>query len=150
MLLLLTGMETDLRLVKKARRAAICASAAGIVVPFACGFALGELLPAAMLPKPDQRIITSLFLGTALSIASVKIVAMVVREMGFMRRNVGMALIASAIIDDTVGWVIVAIISGLAIHGQVDALAVGQSVLGTAIFLTISFTLGRRLVFGII
>ena len=150
MLLLLTGMETDLRLVKKARRAAISTSAAGIVVPFACGFALGELLPAAMLPRPDQRIITSLFLGTALSIASVKIVAMVVREMGFMRRNVGMALIASAIIDDTVGWVIVAITFGLAVHGQVDALAVGQSVLGTAIFLAASFTLGRRLVFSII
>ena len=150
MLLLLTGMETDLRLVKKARRAAISTSAAGIMVPFACGFALGELLPAAMLPKPDQRIITSLFLGTALSIASVKIVAMVVREMGFMRRNVGMALIASAIIDDTVGWVIVAITFGLAVHGQVDALALGQSVLGTAIFLAASFTLGRRLVFSII
>ena len=150
MLLLLTGMETDLKLVKKARRAAISTSAAGIVVPFACGFALGELLPAAMLPRPDQRIITSLFLGTALSIASVKIVAMVVREMGFMRRNVGMALIASAIIDDTAGWVIVAITSGLAVHGQVDALAVGQSVLGTAIFLAASFTLGRRLVFSII
>ena len=150
MLLLLTGMETDLRLVKKARRAAISTSVAGIMVPFACGFALGELLPVAMLPKPDQRIITSLFLGTALSIASVKIVAMVVREMGFMRRNVGIALIASAIIDDTVGWIIVAIISGLASHGQVDALALGQSVLGTAIFLAASFTLGRQLVFSII
>ena len=76
MLLLLTGMETDLRLVKQAGRAAISASIAGIAVPFACGFALGELLPAAMLPKPDQQIITSLFLGTALSIASLKIVAM--------------------------------------------------------------------------
>jgi Kef-type K+ transport system membrane component KefB/nucleotide-binding universal stress UspA family protein len=150
LLLLLTGMETDLRLVKQARRAAISVSAAGILVPFACGFALGELLPAAMLPKPDQRIITSLFLGTALSIASVKIVAMVVREMGFMRRNVGMALIASAIIDDSVGWVIVSIILGLAVHGHVDALALGQSVLGTAIFLVASFTLGRRLVFSII
>ena len=150
MLLLLTGMETDLGLVRQARRAAISTSVAGILVPFACGFALGELLPAAMLPKPDERIITSLFLGTALSIASVKIVAMVVREMGFMRRNVGMALIASAIIDDTVGWVIVAVISGLAVHGQVDALALGRSVLGTAIFLAASFTLGRRLVFTII
>ena len=150
MLLLLTGMETDLRLVKQAGRAAISASIAGIAVPFACGFALGELLPAAMLPKPDQRIITSLFLGTALSIASLKIVAMVVREMGFMRRNVGMTLIASAIIDDTVGWVIVSIILGLAVHGRVDALALGQSVLGTAIFLAASFTLGRRLVFSII
>ena len=150
MLLLLTGMEIDLRLVKRARRAAISTAAAGIVVPFACGFALGELLPAAMLPHPDQRIITSLFLGTALSIASVNIVAMVVREMGFIRRNVGMALIASAIIDDTVGWVIVAITLGLAVHGHVDAVALGQSVLGTAIFLAASFTLGRRIVFSII
>lgn len=150
MLLLLTGMETDLALVKKARRAAISTSAAGIMVPFICGFALGELLPAAMLPEPDLRIITSLFLGTALSIASVKIVAMVVREMGFIRRNVGITLIAAAIIDDTVGWVIVAIISGLALRGQVDSLALGQIVLETAIFLAFSFTLGRRLVFSII
>ncbi len=150
MLLLLTGMETDLRLVKKARRAAISTSAAEIILPFACGFALGELLPAALLPKPDQRIITSLFLGTALSIASVKIVATVVREMNFMRRDVGITLIASAIIDDTVGWIIVAIISGLAVHGEVDALTLSQSVLGTAIFLAVSFTLGRRLVFSII
>jgi len=150
MLLLLTGMETDLRLVKKAGRAAISASAAGIALPFACGFALGELLPAAMVPKPDERIVTSLFLGTALSIASVKIVATVVREMGFMRRNVGITLVASAIIDDTVGWVIVSITLGLAVRGQVDALALSQSVLGTVIFLVASFTLGRRLVFSII
>jgi Kef-type K+ transport system membrane component KefB/nucleotide-binding universal stress UspA family protein len=150
MLLLLTGMETDLRLVKQARRAAASTSFAGIVVPFACGFALGESLPATMLPKLDQRIITALFLGTALSIASVKIVATVVREMGFMRRNVGITLIASAIIEDTVGWVIVAITLGLAVHGRVDVLALGHSVLGTAIFLVASFTIGRRLVFSII
>src|SRR6516225_6921665 len=66
MLLLLTGMETDLRLVKQVRRAAMSTSIAGVVVPFACGFALGELLPVTMLPKPNEHIITSLFLGTAL------------------------------------------------------------------------------------
>src|SRR3954454_1782187 len=42
MLLLLTGMETDLGLVKKVRRAAFSVSVAGIAVPFACGFTLGE------------------------------------------------------------------------------------------------------------
>jgi Kef-type K+ transport system membrane component KefB len=99
-------METDLRLVKKARRAAVSVSVAGIVVPFACGFVLGQFLPEPMLPRPDQRLITSMFLGTALSVASVKIVAMVVREMNFVRRKIGMTLVASAIIDDTVGWTI--------------------------------------------
>jgi Kef-type K+ transport system membrane component KefB/nucleotide-binding universal stress UspA family protein len=150
MLLLLTGMETDLRLVKKARRAAIFVSAAGIAVPFALGLLLGLRLPESMLPRPNQRLITSLFLGTALSVASVKIVATVVREMKFIRRKVGVTLLASAIIDDTVGWTIIAITSGLASHGQFSAKVLVQSVLGTGLFLLVSFTLGRGLVFSII
>jgi K+:H+ antiporter len=150
MLLLLTGMETDLKLVKRTRRAALSVSAAGIAVPFICGFALGQFLPETMLPRPDQRLITSMFLGTALSIASVKIVAMVVREMNFMRRKIGMILVASAIIDDTVGWTIIAITSSLALHGALNAATLAQSVLGTGLFLLASFTLGRRLVFGLI
>jgi Kef-type K+ transport system membrane component KefB/nucleotide-binding universal stress UspA family protein len=150
LLLLLTGMETDLGLVRRVRRAALSVSVAGIAVPFACGFALGEFLPEAMLPRPELRLITSLFLGTALSISSVKIVAMVVREMGFLRRNVGQVIVASAIIDDTIGWVIIAVTFSLALHGSVDFWAVGQSLTGTALFLGLSFTLGRRLVFLLI
>jgi len=150
MLLLLTGMETDLKLVKRARRAAVSVSAAGIVVPFVCGFVLGQFLPEAMLPRPDQRLITSMFLGTALSVASVKIVAMVVREMNFMRRKIGMTLVASAIIDDTVARTMIAITSSLALHGGFNAATLAQSLLGTGLFLLASFTLGRRLVFGLI
>ncbi|MFT5510124.1 MAG: Kef-type K+ transport system membrane component KefB, partial [Hyphomicrobiaceae bacterium] len=146
MLLLLTGMETDLSIVRKVRRAAAAVSVSGIVIPFALGVALGEFMPASLLPDPEKRLITSLFLGTALSIASVKIVATVVREMNFMRRNVGQVIIAAAIIDDTIGWIIVAIIFGIAIHGEVDALAVAQSVIGTLLFLVFSFTVGRRIV----
>ncbi len=86
MLLLLTGMETDLKLVRRTGVASAIASIAGIVIPFACGVALGETLPDSMLPDPGKRLITSLFLGTALSIASVKIVATVIREMNFLRR----------------------------------------------------------------
>src|ERR1700758_1134276 len=150
MLLLLTGMETDLKLVRRARRAAMSVSGAGIAVPFALGVTLGQFLPDFVLPRPDQRLITSLFLGTALSVASVKIVATVVREMKFIRRKVGMTLLASAVIDDTVGWTIIAITSGLALHGRLNATILVQSVLGTGLFMLVSFTLGRRFVFGLI
>ncbi len=150
MLLLLTGMETDLSVVRKSRSTALSVSLTGIAVPFVCGFALGELLPASMLPHPEQRLITSLFLGTALSISSVKIVAMVVREMNFMRRTVGQLIITSAIIDDTTCWIIMAVTFGLALHGGVDLAALAQSVVGTALFLVVSFTLGRRVVFFLI
>ncbi len=150
LLLLLTGMETDLKLVRKVGRAAIAISIAGIVVPFLCGFALGEFLPDSLLPHPEQRPVAALFLGTALSISSVKIVAVVVREMDFMRRNVGQIIVASAIIDDTIGWIIIAVIFGLASHGSLDVFSVAQAVLGTLVFLAISFTIGRRAVFQLI
>jgi len=146
LLLLVTGMETDVSLIRQVRRAAFSVSVAGITVPFACGFALGELLPDAMVPDPGKRLLTSLFLGVALSISSVKIVAVVVREMNFMRRNVGQVILAAAIIDDTIGWIIMAMVFGLALHGGVDATTLARSVIGTLIFLAASFTLGRRAV----
>lgn len=150
LLLLLTGMETDLKLVRKVGKAAMTISVAGIVVPFACGFALGQFLPESLLPHPEMRLVASLFLGTALSISSVKIVAVVVREMNFMRRNVGQIIVATAVIDDTIGWIIIAIIFGLASSGTLDVWSVSKAVLGTLAFLAASFTVGRRLVFQLI
>src|SRR6202030_2570284 len=142
--------EPALSVVRRSRRAAVSVSIAGIAVPFLCGALLGELLPDTMLPDPEKRLITTLFLGTALSISSVKIVALVVRDLGFLRRTVGQVIIAAAIIDDTIGWVIMSVIFGLAAHGGVDFTAVAGSVFGAAAFLAISFTVGRRLVFQLI
>ncbi len=150
MLLLLTGMETDLQLVRRVGRAAVTVAVAGVAVPFACGFTLGELLPDALLPKPDARLVTAIFLGTALSISSVKIVAMVVREMNFMRRDLGQIIVASAILEDTIGWVIIAVAFGLASAGTVDLWSVARAVFGTALFMVASFTVGRRVVFSLI
>jgi Kef-type K+ transport system membrane component KefB/nucleotide-binding universal stress UspA family protein len=150
LLLLLAGMETELSLVRDVRRAAISASVAGITLPFACGLALGYMLPDSLLPDPQRRLITALFLGTALSISSVKIVASVVRDMGFMRRNLGQIILASAIVDDTIGWIIIAITFGLAGQESFSWLGVGKNVFGTLLFLGFSFTLGRQLVFKVI
>jgi Kef-type K+ transport system membrane component KefB/nucleotide-binding universal stress UspA family protein len=150
MLLLLTGMETDLPLVRRVGRAAVTVAAAGVALPFVCGFALGELLPDALLPNPDARLVTAIFLGTALSISSVKIVAMVVREMDFMRRDLGQIIVASAILEDTIGWVIIAVALGLASAGTIDMWTVGRSIVGTALFMVASFTVGRHIVFSVI
>jgi Kef-type K+ transport system membrane component KefB/nucleotide-binding universal stress UspA family protein len=150
MLLLLTGMETDLPLVRRVGRTAVTVAIAGVAIPFACGVWLGEMLPDSLLPKPEARLVTALFLGIALSISSVKIVAMVVREMNFMRRDIGQIIVASAILEDTIGWVIIAIAFGLASAGRVDVWSVGRSLVGTAVFLAASLTVGRRIVFELI
>src|ERR1041385_3761526 len=149
LLLLLTGMETDLRLIRRARSTALAVSLTGIAIPFACGFALGQFLPDSLLP-PNHRLVSSLFFGTALSISSVKIVASVIREVNFMRRNLGQVIVASAIIEDSVGWVIIAITFGIAQTGGVDSMSLLKTVGGVALFLLASFTVGQYVVFRII
>jgi Kef-type K+ transport system membrane component KefB/nucleotide-binding universal stress UspA family protein len=146
LLLLLTGMETDLKLVRKVGTAAVTVSVAGVAVPFCCGVALGWFLPDALLPHPEQRLLTSLFIGTALSISSIKIVAAIVRDMNFTRRDLGQIIVSSAILEDTIGWTIIAITLSLAKAGHIDLASVARSVIGTAIFLALSLTIGRRVV----
>ncbi len=150
MLLLLTGMETDLKLVRKIGAPALTVTVAGVAVPFLCGFVLGEYLPDSILPDPRHRLVAALFLGTALSISSIKIVAMVVREMNFMRRNLGQIIVASAIMEDTVGWVIISITLGIANAGGVALGSLVETVVATLLFLAFSYTIGRKLVFWLI
>ena len=46
LLLLLTGMETDLKLVRRVGRAAISVAVAGVSVPFIAGVVFGNFMPA--------------------------------------------------------------------------------------------------------
>jgi Kef-type K+ transport system membrane component KefB/nucleotide-binding universal stress UspA family protein len=150
MLLLLTGMETDLALARKVGGKSFLITALGVAVPFACGFALGEFLPRSMLPDPSHRVVAALFLGTALSISSIKIVAMVIREMNFMRRNLGQIIVAAAIMEDSLGWIIIAVTLGIATAGGIALVSLARTVIGVALFLGFSFTVGRTLVFKLI
>jgi len=150
LLLLLTGMETNLSLVNRKRRAVISTSLFGIAVPFICGVALAYALPIELIPSPAARLVTALFLGTALSISSVKIVAMVLMEVGAIRRDLGQLILATAILDDTLAWIIIAVISGIAAHGAVNFEHVATSLALTALFLAVSLTIGKRVVARII
>jgi Kef-type K+ transport system membrane component KefB len=146
MLLLLTGMETNLALMKQRRRAMVSSSLSGIALPFVCGMALAYALPADLVPSGEARLVTALFLGTALSISSVKIVAMTLMEIGVIRRDIGQLILSTAILDDTLAWIIIAVIAGIAAHGQVSLSGVGASLAMTALFLFVSLTIGRKLV----
>lgn len=144
MLLLLTGMDTNLALVKRVRRTALSVSVAGIVFPFVLGYLLGGYLPADMVPDANRRAFTSLFVAIALSISSVKIVATVLREVDYLRRDLGQVILAAAISDDIIGWSMLAVIGGLAAHGKFVLGPAVMAIGGTIAFLVVSFTLGHR------
>ena len=150
LLLLLTGMETNLALVRRRQRAVVASSLAGIAVPFALGVALAYALPTDVVPAHENQLVTALFLGIALAVSSVKIVAMTLMDLGVIRRDIGQLILATAILDDTVAWIIIAVVSGIATYGSVDLKTVGASVASTFLFLAFCLTIGRRLVAGLI
>ena len=112
-------MDTDVGLIRKAGRSANRHFAHRHFDPL-CVRRLARFLSARhLVPHVEQRWATALFLGVALSISTIKIVAMVVHEMNFMRRDLGQIIVASAIIDDFIGWIIVAVVFGIARGGSI-------------------------------
>ena len=146
MLLILTGLETDIGLIARKGKSAAAISLGGIVVPFATGVGLGFLLPETFLAAPDKRLVFALFIGTAMSISAIPVIAKVLMEMGVIRRDIGQVTLAAGMIDDTIGWILLSVVAGLASSGAVSFLSVGRSFLSVVLVLVLAYTVGRRLV----
>lgn len=142
-LLLITGLETDLALIRQQARSAIGIALGGLILPLALGYGLGMLLPEDMLVASEDRLVFALFVATALAISAIPVVAKVLMELKLTRRDIGQTMIAAAMIDDTTGWIILSVVIGLASGTAVTVGTVGQSVLIVLAFMLLSLTLGR-------
>ncbi len=145
-LLLITGLETDLALIRRHARTAIGVSGGGILMTFASGFLLGQHLPDFLLADTEQRLVFSLFVATAMSISAIPVIAKVLMDLNLMRRDIGQTIIAAGMSDDTIGWILLSIVAGLAAGEVVTAGSVAQAVGSVLAFLLLSFTAGRWLV----
>ena len=120
MLLLCTGLETELEILRGMGRVAVLVSAFGIVIPLAGGFALGWWMPAAYLAAPNGRLIFSLFLAIAMAISAVPVIAKILIDLDLLRRELGLLILAAGILDDSIGWLMLSIVAGLAARGTID------------------------------
>ncbi len=148
LLLVTTGFETDLGLLRRLGRPAALVSTGSLVVPLAFGFGLGWLLPDDFVGAEGDRLVFALFLAVALSISALPVVAKVLSDMGLMRRNVGQITIAAGVANDLVGWLLLGGVIGF--HSGGDAGVIGQVVTFGAVlaFVGLSLTVGQRVVDG--
>lgn len=144
-LMLVTGLETDVQLIKRHARTAMSVSLGGITCTFATGFLLGQYLPDDLLADKDQRLVFALFLATAMSISAIPVIAKVLIDLKLIRRDVGQTIIAAGMTDDTIGWILLSIVVGIATSGAFSLAGVATSVGSVIAFLVISFTVGSWL-----
>ena len=145
-LLIVTGLETDLKLIIRKGKTALLISLGGIAIPFVTGFATGWLLPETFLAEPDKRLVFSLFIATAMSISAEPVIAKVLMDLNLIRRDIGQVTLAAGMTDDTIGWILLSVVSGLASSGKFDFGTVFRSVSAAILFLAIAFTIGRTIV----
>lgn len=142
-LLLITGLETDLPLIRRHLRTALGVSFGGILVTLSTGFLLGMHLPDDLLANPNQRMVFALFVATAMSISAIPVIAKVLMDLNLMRRDVGQIILAAGMSDDTTGWVLLSIVAALATSESFGAMDIMFAVGKVALFLILSFTVGR-------
>ena len=149
-LLIATGFETDLGLIRSLGRAAVFVAAGSLLVPFAMGIGTGLLMPDTFAGDTASTVVFALFIGTSLSISSLPVIAKVLSDLGLMRRNFGQVTLAAGMANDLVGWIALGVIAGLAQSGGVSMSHLAGMFLGVVAFLALAFTLGQRAVDGLL
>jgi Kef-type K+ transport system membrane component KefB/nucleotide-binding universal stress UspA family protein len=144
LLLILTGSETDLGLIRRLGWATGRVAIGSLVFPVAAGVGLGLVLPAEFLGERAQREVFALFMGTALGISALPVIAKILSDLDLMRRNVAQVLLAAAMADDIAGWILLGMVAGLAQSGSLDAARLAVTIGGLAVFLALAFTVGQR------
>ena len=121
LLLLLTGLETDLRVMRRLGRSSLFVSLGGMLTNFALGVTLGLLLPDRYLTDPGNRPIFAAFLATALAITAMPVVAKILIDLKLIKRNLGVVILSAGVLDDTTGWLVLSVIAGVASAGVFSA-----------------------------
>lgn len=144
MLLVLTGFETDIALIRQFGRATAAVATTSVVLPFVLGLGAGFVLPSAFLARPDARLPFALFIAAALSISSLPVIAKILSELGLTRRNFGQLTLAAGMANDVIGWLVLGAIAGIARSGSVELGRLGLTILGMAAFVVAMMTIGQR------
>jgi len=147
--LFMAGAEIDVAGVSRRAGHAIVVATGGMIVPMAVGATFGWFLPEAFgWEGHHPRWLFALFLGTALCISALPVIAKTLLDLGVYRSDLGMTVMAAAVLNDVAGWILFAFILGnLPSQGAPPSLVDGLVVMGMALAL---WAAGRPLVHSLL
>lgn len=145
LLVALAGMQLDLLSLRRRLHSAAKVSVAGLLIPLAIGIAFGFVAPVPLRPDNVSPAVFALFLGVAVCVSAIPVIAKTLMELKLTHRNVGQIILAAGMIDDAIGWFLLSLVVAIAaggLHIGVVATSLGALVL-VAMF---TATLGRWIV----
>ena len=133
LLMLRTGIDTDVSRWRSLKGPALLASVCGIAIPSAVGIAIGFAVPAALVGQGGRPLFAA-FLAVAMSISALKVIAKILLDLELTRRDLGFVILSASVLDDTLGWILLAIVVRVASTGRFGVDSVALTLAATAGF----------------
>lgn len=139
LLLFIGGLEVELPTIINQGKKALVTSVLGIGISFSIGFFITYHNTTFFQIPPDKQLVFSLFIGTALSITALPVIVRTMLDLGIFKSQVGMLIVATAMIDDFTGWMIFSIILTMMEEGAEQSIfyTVGLTITFALLMLTV-------------
>jgi len=109
-----SGLEVSSEQMKRTGIKVIYICLLGILVPFALGFGSVWLLPDLWNHQAHTALRPlSLFVGLALSISALPVIARILVDLGLIKEELGSVILSAATINDVIGWTLFAVLLGV-------------------------------------
>ena len=141
----ITGAHIDLKLLRDRRAAITWVSAGSVLLPLAAGVALGFVLPGELRGEHGSRTTFALFIGVAVAVSALPVIAKTLLDMRLLHRDVGQVIIGAAAVSDIAGWLLLSVVSATATAGF-RAGTVAESVGCLLLILIVTVWVARPLV----
>jgi Kef-type K+ transport system membrane component KefB len=136
-LLFEVGLESDLNQLLRAGAQATLVAVVGVALPLALGFGVMHWF--------GHSALLAVFVGATLTATSVGITARVFADLGRLQDAAAMVVLGAAVVDDILGLIILAVVTGIAQTGGVSFAAVGLLTGKAVVFLVVAILVGIRL-----
>ena len=105
------GLEVNPTYLHQRGRSVVGTSLLGIVLPGALGVGTVLLMPEVWgAPAQEHLMLFALFMGVALSISALPVIARILLDLSLIRDEIGVTVLAAATIDDLIGWALFAML----------------------------------------
>jgi Kef-type K+ transport system membrane component KefB len=147
LLLFVAGMEINLKSIREKMNAAATISISGIAIPFIFGFAGAWYFFPYFFPEGiKDHFATSLFMGTALSITALSVLAKILIDLDLIKSKFGNLMMTAAMIDDFIGWMLFSLVVSVANLSHESAFTAWQVMFMVIGFAAFILTIGRKFV----
>jgi len=148
-LLLVIGLEVDVASAWKMRRQSLALALTGVVVPLAVGTGMALFFYESWAEVEAPRLVFSLFVGAAVSITAITVVARLLFDLRILKSDLGLLLLSAMAINDLLGWIVLAVVMGMLTAvtaggaAGFDVAHIAWVLVAIAVFAVFATTVGR-------